>query len=108
MSLPSSLNHYEAEFETLDRCLSATRGIRVLMADHTTAMYFRQRLHQARALQRKKNSEVHAKGEPLHNASIYDSIIIKIKDDVEDNWWVYLEKNLIIPGVVEDLDEVGA
>jgi len=108
MSLPSSLNHYEAEFETLDRCLSAARGIRVHMPNNTTAMHFRQRLHHARVLQRKKNSEVHAKGEPLHNTSIYDCIIIRIRQDVEDNWWIYLEKNLVIPGVVEDLDEVEA
>jgi len=103
MPLPASLHAYTSEMEAFDRAKSAPSGIRIEFPDRIRAMAYRARLHGARVLDRKENSRVVDKTSPLYGKSDYDCIVVSIKEDTDGKWWLYLEKNEVIPGIVEEL-----
>ena len=107
MTLPSTLLHYEAEIEVLERAMASEAGIRVRFDDRDAARNWRQRVHMARALLRRKNAEVYERGHPLHGATEYDILVLQMLVDEDGKWWIYARKNNIIPKLIENL-EVGA
>ena len=104
MSLPTSLHAYVSEMEAYDQAKSKVRGIRISFGTNFSgAQAYRARLHNARVLDRKENTRGVASDHPMYGKSDFDNIIVSIRQDVDDNYWVYLEKNGDIPGKVEEL-----
>ena len=103
MTLPNTRLAYTTEYEHLERAKDSPRGIRLLMESRDAAHTYRSRLHYARRIDRDKNKEIFKEGDPLFGSSVYDNIVVRIKDDTESRWWVYLEKSDTTVEAVEDL-----
>lgn len=103
MTLSESKLAYQDCFDAYDRGLEAERGIRIHFSNFKDAKYFSMRMNQARSLDRKANARTYPKDHPLYGASNYDSLVLRVKEDVEGDWWVYIEPNTAIPGEVEVL-----
>ena len=103
MSLSPSLISYESEIMSFERAKASEHGIRIEFETHGQAKYYAARLHQARTVDRRDNTRIGGESSPMHGRSEFDSIRIKLREDEIGHWWVYLEKNDVIPGYVEDL-----
>jgi hypothetical protein len=105
---------YNDCYTVMAAALEDPNGIRLRMADQDAALYFRMRCHQARKIDRDKNSETYPKGEPLHRTSAYDKLVLRIRlegmrsSGQDKVWWLYIEKNSIIPGIAESLTSGNA
>ncbi len=102
MTLPTSLHAYKPEFDAYERAKDSARGIRVEFPNTTKARAFTARLHNARVLDRKENRGID-KDSPMFGRSEFDCITVALREDTEGKAWVYLEKNEVIPGHVEEL-----
>ena len=107
MPLPDTYLAYEREIELYDRALEAKRGLRVTYGSISAAQSFVARMHKARAVDRRRNTEVYQPGDPLFGCSIYDGIICRIRSD-GDNVIVLLEKTNIPFDKVEEIDDDAA
>lgn len=105
MSLPNSYTSYAAEIDAFDRALSDPKGVRVFKGTREAAIHFRSRLHYARKLDRARSREVYKPGDPGYDTSVFDTIVCRLRDDTEGHWWVYLERNESVSGIVESLSE---
>lgn len=106
MTLPTSLTAYDNCIEALDKALDAKRGIRMTFEDHGAANFFRMRCHQARKLTRERNAKIFADPQhPMHGRSLYDALVLRIQQ-IGDETYLYIERNNILPGKIEDLDDV--
>lgn len=76
------------------------------MVDFDSAVHFRMRLHTARAIDRRDNAAVYPVGDPMHGTSVYDALIIRIKN-IDGEIYVYAEHLSIEPGALEPLSQVG-
>ena len=102
MTVSKSPLAYDDAYAALDAALADQQGVRVKMADEAAAINFRMRCHQARKIDRDRNAETYEKPDPRHGASDYDRLILRIRY-VDDDWYLYFEKNTVIPGEVESL-----
>jgi hypothetical protein len=106
MTLPNHIGAYDFELEHFDRAVEDPTGIRVHFGkDSAKAKVFQLRLHQARALDRQKARRMYPSNDPRHGASIYDPLIVKVREDISGDWWVYIERQLFDPGRIESLTE---
>lgn len=111
MTLPTSRLAYSDCYDAFDKAVADRKGIRISMRDEAQATYYRMRLNQARKIDRRENAKVYEPGHPMHGCSPYDAIVIRLLPEVDDdevptgNWWLYLQKQEIIPGIVESLSE---
>lgn len=96
MTLPNTPMAYTDCYDLLDKAIEDPRGIRVEMKNVDAATFFRMRIHQARAIDRKANAQTYEPGQPLHNASTYDKLAIRIRK-MHDKWWLYIEKYMEVP-----------
>ena len=103
MSLPNSLHAYISELEAFDKARDSEKGIRIEFATFSKARHYANRLNYARKLDRTENAKVLDESSPLHGKSDYDCFMVSVREDTEAHWWVYIEKNDVIPGVVETL-----
>lgn len=103
MSLPNSLHAYASELDAFERAKTSTKGIRIMFDTHQQARYYSNRLHYARKLDRQENTRALDPAHPLYGKSDHDCFVVSIKEDTEGKWWVYINKNEIIPGAVEEL-----
>ena len=88
-----------------DEALAGKHGARCIVGSYTKANFFRMRMHQARAIDRKDNMELYPDpGEALHGRSLYDQLMLQLREDVEGHWWVYAVKTELDPGRIERLD----
>lgn len=108
MSLPNTPLAYAVEFDYLDRALADPQGIRVHAGTRDQAMHLRFRLNHARRIDRDRTKEVYERGDPGYNTSSFDCITCRLKQDVSDEWWVYLERNDVGNRHVESLSGEGA
>lgn len=69
---------------------------------------FRLRMHNARQIDRKDNKEIYEPGDPLYGRSIFDPLIIQIKQDTEELWWIYVVHTEIDGDQIESLSELEA
>jgi hypothetical protein len=104
MTVSNSPLAFDDAYAAMDTALKDTHGIRLRMADRNTAFYFRMRCHQARKIDRVQNTLTYVKGDPLHGSSQYDKLQLRIKLE-EGSWWLYFEKNTVIPGMAESLTD---
>jgi len=113
MSLSTSPLSFTDCYTTFDMALSDPLGIRIKMPDYNSSVNYRMRLHMARTLDRKRNSEIYRPGDPMYGVSQYDRLKISIKTDGAGQW-VILQKTSKVSGniyslstgeVVEPVDE---
>ena len=107
MSISNSRLSYSDCYELLDGAIADSKGARVWVGTHADATFFRMRVHQARTINRKDNQEIYEPGDPLYGSSVYDKVVIRLKEDEVGEWWVYAEKMALEPGAVEALSELG-
>ncbi len=103
MSLNNSRRSYDDCFSLFDRALEADRGIRIEVDDIRAANYLRMRMHHARTIDRRDNKLIYPDPEDaMHGRSIYDVFVIRIEDG-EPKAWVYLDKEKVTIGRVEEI-----
>lgn len=102
MTLSKSPGAYSDCYAAMDAAITDELGVRLLVADTDTAIFFRMRCHQARKIDREKNAMTYESDHPLHSSSIYDQLVLKIEKDAEGTWLI-LEKNNVIPGTIVSL-----
>lgn len=106
--MASSTSHlsYGDCYKVMDDALADTHGVRVSMTTMNACTFFRMRLHQARAIDRKRNRSIFQEGDALYGTSQYDPLVIRIRLDHEDNHWIYIEKAEIGLGLIEPLSSI--
>ena len=106
MTLSTSITAYENCFEVLGKAMDAKRGIRMTFDTGAEANFFRMRCHQARKLDRERNAKIYTDPEhPMHGRSAYDPLSLRIAYE-GDTVYLYVERNTVIPGKIEDLDDL--
>lgn len=105
MTIPTSHLSYTDCYDTMDRALEDEQGVRVKFRTFGEATFFRMRCHQARAINRRMNKELHEVGHPMHGGSIYDRLILRIRESGAVAY-VYIEKMTNIMGDIESLADV--
>lgn len=103
MSVSKSPGSYADCYAVMDAAITDPLGVRLRMANEDAATFFRMRCHMARKIDRDNNTLTFDPGDPLYAISIYDKLVLRIRMDDEDQAWLYLEQNTIIPGVAESL-----
>lgn len=102
MSVSKSPGSYADCYAVMDAAITDPLGVRLRMASEDAATFFRMRCHMARKIDRDQNAVTYTVGDPLYAISIYDKLVLRIRED-DGLWWLYLEQNTIIPGVAESL-----
>jgi len=92
MSLPTSHRAYVDCFDVLDKAIEDDLGVRVKFETSEEATHFRLRCHNARKLMRQMNTKIYQDGHPMHGASPYDHLVIKVHSD----GWLYVEKVTVL------------
>lgn len=109
MPVSSSRLSYSDCFTLFDKALEDTKGARYQVsggASKSDAWYFRLRMHNARQIDRKDNKEIYEVGTKLHGRSIYDPLLIQIKEDIEGKFWIYVVHTEIDGAEIESLSEL--
>jgi hypothetical protein len=91
MSIPTSRLSYVDCDELLDKALADPPGIRIKVPDKGKAIHLRMRLHKARALIHEENRMTYSPGDVMYGKSSYDGLVVRIKRDREDGYWVHIE-----------------
>lgn len=112
MPVSESRLSYDDCFTLFEKALEDSKGARYQIAatpkEYGKHQYFRMRMHQARALDRKDNRDLYEPGHKLYGRSAYDPLVIQLKPDSEGGWWVYVSHTEINPEDIEALSEVEA
>lgn len=110
MPVSSSRLSYDDCFTLFDKALADTKGARYQVSggDYGKNQYFRMRMHQARALDRADNKLLFNLGDPLFGRSVYDTLVIQLREDTEHKWWVYVTHTEIDAAEIESLSELEA
>ncbi len=109
MSLSNSRLAF-ADCETLfDKALDSPNGARWQAGDgsYGDQMHFRSRMHQFRTIVRKDNKEIYGEGEPLYGRSVYDALTIRVREDADHKWWLYVVHIKLAENEIELLDADG-
>lgn len=64
-----------------DQALASTKGVRVRFETHSEAVFQGGRFNAYRARHRRQNEKIYPADHPLHKASIYDGIMVRVKDN---------------------------
>jgi hypothetical protein len=64
------------------------------------------RCNNARKLHREENKKIHAPNTPLYGTSEYDRLQLKLKQDTDEQWWVYAERSQLDPSAIELFSEM--
>jgi len=107
MSLPTHIGAYDDCRDIFERAALDPKGARAKAGTYEAAIGLRTRLHYYRTLDRRANAGIYADGHPMHGRSIYDSYIVELLRDEDDDWWTYVtpRKDKIL--ALEGLSEVG-
>src|SRR5947207_237563 len=103
MVMSNSRMAYTDCFDLLDKAIADARGIRIKFESIEQTRLFRLRLHNARKIDRKENFVTYGEGSPMAGRSIYDGLIMRIRKEAEDIWWLRVEKLDAIKYEVESL-----
>ena len=107
MTAPTTRLSYGAEFDAFERARDDAKGIRLRCDDHSAAQTLRSRLHNARKVDRVDNTHICEPTDPLYGRSVYDPLIVRIRQDTEGCYWVYIEHTSIDKMVVESLSDAA-
>lgn len=112
MPVSNSRLSYSDCFTLFDKALEDSKGARYQVNGGTNygdSWQFRLRMHNARQIDRKDNKDIYPDpGERLHGRSLFDPLIIQIKQDVEGLWWIYVVHTEIDGSEIESLSELEA
>lgn len=108
MPVSNSRLSYGDCFALFERALADPKGARYQCppGDFGQNQYFRMRMHQARSLDRIDNKTMYEIGDPLYGRSVYDVLIVQLKEDTEGKWWTYVSHTGIDEGAIESLSEI--
>ncbi len=106
MALSNSILAYGDCKEFLERAVDDEKGARIPFRSEKEAEYWRMRCNQFRALDRQQNRMVFELGHKMHGHSEYDSLTMIIRHSQDGYVWVYAEKRILEPGLIENLSEV--
>ena len=90
-------------YDILDRALNDNRGVRIRFGREGDAIQLRLRIHEARHSERRRNRLAYDPGHEMHNRSIYDGLVLRIRED-SGEWYLYIEHNTA--GEVESLSDI--
>ncbi len=97
MSISTSRASYLDCYQYYDQALEEERGIRIQVQSYDYACHLRQRLHMARKIRREDNAEIYPDADhPMHGASPYDIVVVKIKTEDDGKVFVILEKIMLL------------
>lgn len=106
MTISSSPLSYQDCYDLMTEALGDDKGARVKMADIDAAIFLRMRMHNARKLDRNANKEIYDPGDKMYNVSIYDKLVVRIRN-IKGEFWIYVEQTSMgMLGTVEKLSEV--
>lgn len=106
MTAPTTRLSYGDAYEALDRAKDDAKGIRLKHRDAASAQTFRSRVHYARQVDRRDNMAIYNEDDALYGRSVYDPLVVRIKQDTEGAWWVYIEHASLENVVIESLSEL--
>lgn len=110
MALPKSMLAYTDCQEVFSRAADSAEkggpGVRVRLASWADANYFRMRMNNARAINRRDNAEIYSPGDPLYKASLWDALMVTIKR-VDGEFYVYVEPHGVQLEKVEEIPTEG-
>lgn len=104
MSLPTTIASYEDCFDLFARAINQPKGSRALLGDYGSAKHFQSRMQMARKLQRDETCRMYDAGAPQYNKSEFDKLVVRIKQDADDQYWVYVEPYATLIATVEDIE----
>lgn len=91
MSLPTSTAAYTDCYHIWDSASRSRGGTRTWTGpDLTTAQNLRFRLNMARGILREQSRRAFPTHDPAYNTSEFDAFKVTIRQDTEDNYWVYI------------------
>ena len=106
MPLPKSMIAYEDCREVYERAAESAEaggpGVRVRLATWADANYFRMRMNNCRAINRRDNADIYDPGDPLYKGSLWDALMVTIKR-VDGEFYVYVEPHGIKLDGVEEI-----
>ena len=106
MSLTNQISTYPDCFDLFQRAADSPAGVRAPTANYETAKLLQMRMHQARALQRQEARRIYPLDDIRWGKSVYDHLVVRVRQDTEGTWWVYVEgQNMYIMTEVEELEE---
>ena len=108
MSLPTSIDAYDAELDYFQQAFDDPDGIRLSFTTYGEANLFVMRMHQARALQRQLHRRLYTSDDPKHGRSEFDRLMVRQPryDDVQHGW-VYIERSNARVVSVESLGQLS-
>jgi hypothetical protein len=105
MTTSTSRLSFKDCYQVFDEALAGKHGARCIVGSYSKANFFRLRMHQARVIDRKDNMEIYPDpSHGLHGRSLYDQLMLVLKEDVKHNWWIYAIKTELDPARIERLD----
>lgn len=107
MTLPNSLMAYQDCIELFDSAIEDATGVRLKVNDYDHAIHQRSRLHYCRKLHREENARIYDESNVMFGKSPYDAIVVRIKK-VDEDFYLYLERNDKVRGEIESLSEIEA
>lgn len=106
MTTPRTRQAYFALYEILDSALASPTGVRMQVESHAKATNLRMRLHSARQVDREYNAVIYERGMPLHGASVYDGLQVRLEvvSDPAGPCWVIIEP--AIPRLIGQIEPI--
>jgi hypothetical protein len=108
MGMSNSRLAFSDCYELMEKAIEDQKGIRVKFATEQDAWLYRLRLHNARKIDRKENEEIYEKGHAMHGRSVYDALIMRLRQVTNNGkgaWWLRIEKISIDDLEIESLSE---
>lgn len=106
MALTNTIGAYPDCHEFFEAIVEDPQGGRIWKGTEKAAEKFRHRCHQFRRLHRRQNERIYPAGDKMHGQSEYDTLVLRLKEDTNGEWWVYAEHALNAPRSIELLSEV--
>lgn len=107
MSISTSRLAYADCREFLDRALEDPKGARLWVGTEDKAIFFRMRCNQARQIERAESARLYPRDDPKWGVCAYDILTLRLKSDVNDEWYVYAEKSNLDLDAIEPLSEIA-
>ena len=105
MTISQSHMSYSDCYDAMNRALDDSQGVRIEVGTENEAIFFRMRCHKARAIDRRRNAEAYASDHPMHNASLYDPLVLRIRQN-SGRTWIYIEQQGLHLGEIEPLSQL--
>lgn len=108
MSIPTNRMSYSDIYEIFDKAMDDPAGIRIPFETQALARHYQMRMHNARAIDRRENKDIHKPGDPLYGQSVYDTLQIRIRLAEDGTFFIYVEpKSKLVPmDEIESLSEL--